>query len=97
MFSIGELSAKTGVKIPTVRYYEKMNLMSEPLRTPGNQRRYSQSSLDQLVFIKHARELGFPLNSISKLIALSSPQQKGCVEIDNLMNDWAGTFLLMKW
>lgn len=84
MFSIGEISAKTGVKIPTIRYYEKMSLMSEPNRTLGNQRRYSQSALDQLIFIKHARDLGFSLNSISKLIALSKSKQKDCGEIDTL-------------
>ena len=84
MFSIGEISAKAGVKIPTIRYYEKMSLMSEPNRTLGNQRRYSQSALDQLVFIKHARDLGFSLNSISKLIALSKSKQKDCGEIDTL-------------
>lgn len=84
MFSIGELSVKSGVKIPTVRYYEKMNLMSEPMRTAGNQRRYAQSALEQLVFIKHARDLGFSMSSVSKLIALSGSQEKSCHEIDAL-------------
>ena len=87
MFSIGEMSAKAGVKIPTIRYYEKMTLMPEPNRTLGNQRRYSQSALDQLVFIKHARELGFTLNTISMLIDLGKSQQKNCSEIDSLAKD----------
>lgn len=87
VFSIGELSVKAGVKIPTVRYYEKKNLMPEPIRTSGNQRRYSQSALDQLVFIKHARDLGFSMSSISKLIALDRSEKKNCIEIDTLAKD----------
>ena len=87
IFSIGQLSNKTGVKITTVRYYEKINLIPEPLRTLGNQRRYSQSSLDRLMFIKHARELGFTLDSISKLIELNTLKKKDCTEIDKIAND----------
>ena len=87
MFSIGELSAQTEVKIPTIRYYEKMQLLPKSSRTAGNQRRYSQSALDQLVFIKHARDLGFSLNAISKLIAMNSLNQNDCSEIDKLAKD----------
>jgi DNA-binding transcriptional MerR regulator len=87
MFSIGEISAKTGVKITTIRYYEKMTLMLEPIRTSGNQRRYPKSALDQLVFIKHARDLGFSLNSIRKLIDMSKSQKKDCDKIDKLAKE----------
>ena len=64
-----------------------MQLLPEPIRTAGNQRRYSQSALDQLVFIKHARDLGFSLNAISKLIAMNSLNQNDCSEIDKLAKD----------
>ena len=57
MFSIGELSKRTKVKVPTIRYYEEMGLLSEPERTEGNQRRYDVAGLERLSFVKHARDL----------------------------------------
>jgi len=68
MFSIGDLSRRTGVKVPTIRYYEQMGLLPSEGRTAGNQRRYSRSGLDRLGFIRHARELGLPLEDIRRLI-----------------------------
>ncbi|MEQ8444395.1 MAG: MerR family DNA-binding transcriptional regulator, partial [Pelagibacterium sp.] len=41
-FPIGELSKRTGTKVPTIRYYESIGLLPEPLRTEGNQRRYDR-------------------------------------------------------
>jgi DNA-binding transcriptional MerR regulator len=38
--TIGELSRQTGVKVPTIRYYEQVGLLAAPLRTEGKQRRY---------------------------------------------------------
>ena len=60
-FSIGELSKQTGVKVPTIRYYEKEGLIDAPLRTEGNQRRYRETDRDRLRFIKHSRDLGLPM------------------------------------
>jgi DNA-binding transcriptional MerR regulator len=84
MFTIGEISARVGVKIPTIRYYEKMGLLAEPSRSSGNQRRYSQKELEQLGFIKHARDLGFPLDTIRSLINLSQNKHDDCSAVDEL-------------
>ncbi|MDA5093562.1 helix-turn-helix domain-containing protein [Aliiroseovarius sp. KMU-50] len=70
MFSIGELSRRTGVKVPTIRYYEQMGLIAADGRTTGNQRRFSQDGLERLSFIRHARDLGLPLESIRVLIEM---------------------------
>ena len=40
MFSIGQISTRTGVKVPTIRYYEQMGLITAEERTEGNQRRF---------------------------------------------------------
>jgi len=77
MFSIGELSKLTRVKIPTVRYYESIGLLSS-IRTEGNQRRYTQKGLERLSFIQHARSLGFSLESISSLIELQEHPDRSC-------------------
>jgi DNA-binding transcriptional MerR regulator len=70
-FSIGTLAKKTGCKVPTIRYYEEKGLLHEPHRTEGNQRRYAESHLKRLQFIRHARELGFSQEDIRELIFLS--------------------------
>ena len=84
MFSIGELSNKVGIKIPTIRYYEQQHLMPAPNRSMGNQRRYSQAELDRLSFIKHARDLGFSLKAITNLISLHHNKSEDCQEINLL-------------
>lgn len=80
MFSIGQLSKRTGVKVPTIRYYEQMGLMAAPGRTEGNQRRYGEGELEQLGFIKHARDLGFSIEAIRALIELQGHPDRSCGE-----------------
>ncbi|MBV7377817.1 MerR family transcriptional regulator [Maritimibacter dapengensis] len=70
MFSIGDLSRHTGVKVPTIRYYEQVGLIEADERTEGNQRRYSRAGLERLGFIRHARDLGLSLDAIRALVAL---------------------------
>src|SRR6202012_4472602 len=47
-YAIGELSALSGVKVPTIRYYEEIGLLAAPPRTEGNQRRYDDGALSRL-------------------------------------------------
>ncbi len=77
-FSIGAMSKATGVKVPTIRYYEEIGILPEAQRNAGNQRRYDQAALDTLGFIKHARELGFGLESIKELIGLDGWLDEDC-------------------
>lgn len=78
MLSIGELSKRTEVKIPTIRYYEEVGLLPAAERTEGNQRRYNEAGLERLSFIKHARELGFSIEAISALIGLQNHPDQSC-------------------
>jgi len=84
MFGIGELSRQTGVKVPTIRYYEQVGLIAAPERSDGNQRRYGQTELERLGFIKHARDLGLSLEAIRELIALSSDPCRACDDADGI-------------
>lgn len=84
MFSIGDLSKQTGVKIPTIRYYEKMGLISSSSRSEGNQRRYRQAELERLSFIRHARDLGFTLENIRELVTIRHDEGKTCSEIHTI-------------
>jgi MerR family mercuric resistance operon transcriptional regulator len=59
--AIGELSRLTGCNIETVRYYERIGLMPEPVRR-GTYRRYDREAVGRLAFVRRARELGFTLD-----------------------------------
>lgn len=84
MLSIGALARRTGTKVQTIRYYEKIGIMPEPGRTEGNQRRYGDAELDRLSFVRHARQLGFSLEAIRELLGLSDQPQRPCAEIDGI-------------
>ncbi len=81
-FSIGDLAVQTGTKVETIRYYEKAKLMPEAARTAGNHRAYTQAHIDRLAFIRHSRELGFPLESVRTLLTVSDDPDRSCGEVD---------------
>jgi len=67
---IGELASKAGVNIQTIRFYERRRLLGQPPRTPSGYRRYSQTDLEVLQFIRWAQQLGFTLKEIKQLLQL---------------------------
>ncbi len=87
MLSIGSLSRKTGVKIPTIRYYENIGLMDTPGRTAGGQRRYEQAELERLYFIRHSRELGLSIAAIADLLRLSANGDSPCADADHIATE----------
>ena len=82
--TIGELSSESGVQIETIRYYESVNLMPEPERTSGKQRRYTQNDVKRLSFIRHARELGFEAADIADILAMTEKSDASCDKIDGI-------------
>jgi DNA-binding transcriptional MerR regulator len=79
---IGKLAAQTGVKVPTIRYYESVDLLPAPLRTSSNRRSYDAEDVRRLGFIRHARELGFEIDAIRELLALADQPQRPCEKVD---------------
>jgi DNA-binding transcriptional MerR regulator len=77
---IGNLADRTGVKVETIRYYEQVGLLPPPERSHGNQRRYGRRHLERLAFIKHARDLGFSVDSVRTLLNLSDKPDMACDE-----------------
>ena len=80
--SIGDLATRTGTKVETIRYYERAGLMPPPARTAGNHRAYSQAHADRLAFIRHSRELGFPLDDVRALLTVSDDPHQPCAAVD---------------
>ncbi|MGA0542680.1 MerR family transcriptional regulator [Neotabrizicola sp. VNH66] len=84
MLTIGKLGQATGVKVPTIRFYEQIGLLPEAGRSAGNQRLYDRATQDRLAFIRHARELGFPIEAIRDLLSLSDRPDQPCAAVDDI-------------
>ncbi|MCF6199911.1 MAG: helix-turn-helix domain-containing protein [Hyphomicrobiaceae bacterium] len=82
--TIGRVAAKTGVKVPTIRYYEQVGLMPEPERSAGNQRVYDGQAVKRLSFIAHARQLGFSLEQIRQLLNLADAPHQTCEQANKI-------------
>ncbi len=82
--TIGEASRLTGIKVPTIRYYEGIGLLRAPARTEGKQRRYRAADVARLNFIRHARDLGFEIVDIAELLALSEGPDQSCEKVDEI-------------
>jgi Hg(II)-responsive transcriptional regulator len=67
---IGELAKRAKVHIDTIRYYERRKLLPLPERTASGYRDYAESDAKRLLFIVHAKELGFTLEEIKELLSL---------------------------
>jgi MerR family mercuric resistance operon transcriptional regulator len=80
-FLIGELAKRSGVKIETIRYYERVKMLVPPPRTASGRRVYDVTDLRILVFIRRSRELGFPLGQIRVLLRLGGPEKATCREV----------------
>lgn len=83
-YSIGELARAGACALQTVRHYEQIGLMPLAVRNDGNQRRYGASDLRRLLFIRHARELGFDLSAIRELLDLSGHPEQPCAAADQI-------------
>lgn len=81
---IGEAARKSGVKVPTIRYYEQIGLLTAPPRSGGNRRQYDTADLGRLAFIRHARELGFEIDSIRTMLALQDRPEQSCAAVDEI-------------
>lgn len=81
---IGALARSVGCKVQTIRYYEQIGLLPPAQRTAGAQRRYGETHRQKLSFIRHARELGFPLPAIRELLALADQEDSDCERADRI-------------
>lgn len=72
---IGELAQRAGVPIDTVRYYERQGLLPQPPRQPSGYRSFQAADIVRLRFVKRAKALGFTLEEIRDLLALSSRRE----------------------
>ncbi len=66
--TVGELSARSGVSVSALRFYERQGLITSR-RTSGNQRRYRRDTLRRIAFVRVSQRVGIPLAAIGEALA----------------------------
>lgn len=78
---IGELARRCDVNIDTIRYYERQGLLPAPDRLASGYRRYRTPDITRLSFVRRAKRLGFTLDEIRELLALSDHRDNDMGEL----------------
>ena len=84
---IGELAASCECPVETIRYYEKIGLLPEPLRLANGYRSYDDLHRKWLQFILRSRALGFSQDEVRRLTDLAHQQRPACVEVHDLLQE----------
>lgn len=87
MMPIGRLAKSADVKVTTIRFYEEIGLLPEPMRTESDRRVYGQDAVRRLAFIKHARQLGFSVDAIRDLLELADEPERACQGANTIAED----------
>ena len=82
--AIGDLAKATGTKVVTIRYYEQAGLLPAPRRTASNYRAYDTGHLQRLRFIRRCRDLGFSVDQVRELLAMTENGDRDCCTIDQI-------------
>lgn len=81
---IGDVAERTGLTAPTIRYYESIGLLVAAPRSATGYRRYTDTTVEELRFIKKAQSLGFSLEEISEILKLSRAGDTPCSHVLDL-------------
>ncbi|HEX8483712.1 MAG TPA: Cu(I)-responsive transcriptional regulator [Allosphingosinicella sp.] len=81
---IGQASTTSGVSERMIRHYEKIGLMPKAARRDSGYRDYDERDVNTLLFIRRARDLGFPIEEIGKLLALWQDRGRASADVKAL-------------
>ncbi len=79
--NIGQASKATGVSTKMIRYYESVGLIRPADRTDSNYRDFAERDINELRFIRRARNLGFSVVEIGRLLALWRDRERPSREV----------------
>lgn len=80
--TIGAFAQAAGVNVETIRFYQRKRLLSEPDKPHGSIRRYGETEVTRVRFVKSAQRLGFSLDEIAELLGLDDGTH--CAQASNL-------------
>lgn len=78
MYPISIAAEQSGVKIETIRYYEREGIVAKPSRSAAGRRTYTIDEISRLRFVKRCRDLGFPIPEAKSLLGLTDGSQESC-------------------
>jgi MerR family mercuric resistance operon transcriptional regulator len=78
---IGQLAKQANVNIQTIRYYERIGLMTSPQKLESGYRLYSDNDITRVKFIKRSQNLGFSLKEIKTLLTLRVEPEVSCDQV----------------
>lgn len=84
---IGLAAKASGIKVPTIRYYEQIGLLPSVGRSLSNRRLYDSVDIDRMKFIRHSRELGFDIDAIRALLRLQDDPARPCADADMIARE----------
>lgn len=84
---ISELAIKSQVPAKTIRYYEKIGLLTPPHRTSNGYRQYQKENIATLIFIRRCRELNIAISDIKQLIEVQQEPKASCASVDKIITD----------
>jgi len=84
---IGIVAKKLGLSVDAIRFYERNGLLPRPPRTEGGFRRYSESDVETLAFIRRVQGLGFTLREIRGLLNLRGNRLQPCAPVQRRLKE----------
>jgi DNA-binding transcriptional MerR regulator len=75
---IGALAQRSGVSASTIRYYESIDLLADPERSPAGYRDYDVDAVERLRFIRDAQAWGLTLDEVQTLLSLKDAGAGTC-------------------
>lgn len=82
---IGEFGQQVGVSSKTIRFYESIGLLDEPVRTSAGYRDYDEGAVERLRFIRSAQATGLSLAEIASVLELKEAGQGSCAHTTALL------------
>jgi|HubBroStandDraft_5_1064220.scaffolds.fasta_scaffold856906_2 DNA-binding transcriptional MerR regulator len=76
--TVGRVAARAGVKIDTVRYYERRGVLPVAERRTSGYRTFHPQAVERIVFVKELQALGFTLDEIVDLLRLVDSEAATC-------------------